>query len=164
MKKQNRRRFLLFMGQVGFMTILACENSHSKIEKSMTKQKRMEIIRNYIKEILDSGKKITLKWNCGGDQAIVTTYIDGEKIGLNDDIGEQIDIYIINFLNLPDVGEFEMEGNGEIIDEEGKIYLECESILIGYETYSDTGEDFGWKEVNERDDMFSGKYELFTKK
>jgi hypothetical protein len=46
-------------------------------------------------------------------------------------------------LQLPDAGEFSLEGGGTIQIEEGKLVLQYESKLLGYE-----GED-GWVEANE---------------
>jgi len=74
---------------------------------------------------------------------------------------EKLYIYIANYLNLPDVGEFHMEGKGKFIEDKGEVYIEYESIMKGYEGFDEDFNSTGWKEVNERDDEYSGKKELF---
>lgn len=113
-------------------------------------------------DILESGKVITLKWDCGGDQAIITVFIDSEELPIGNAYGNQLEFYLMKLLDLPDAGEFALDGGGEIIDEDEKIFLVYESILKGYENYTREGENLGWLDVNEKDDTYSGKIELFT--
>ena len=163
MKNQTRRKFLLFIGQVGLVSMSGCldtctqkRSSHSQPPKPDLMKLEMELL-----EVLEAGKKIKLKWDCGGDQAIVTTTIDEIELPYNSDFLNGLDIYIINYLNLPDIGEFELVGEGEIIDENDNLYLVCESTMIGYEEYSENYDSSEWKVINERDEMYSGKKELF---
>ena len=44
------------------------------------------------------------------------------------------------------------------------MYIEYESIMKGYEGYDEDFNSTGWHEVNERDDMYSGKRGLFQEK
>ena len=74
---------------------------------------------------------------------------------------EQLDIYLVNYLNLPSVGEFEMNGEGKLIEVNGEIYIEYESIMRGFEGFDEDFNSTGWQEVNEVDDMYSGKKALF---
>lgn len=114
-----------------------------------------------ILEFLNAGKKVSVKWNCGGDEAIVTLFLDDKEVPWNDKFAREFDLYLVNYLNLPDVGEFSMDGVGNIIEENDKLYIEYESITRGYESYSKDYESSEWKEVNEVDPMFSGKKRLF---
>ena len=121
----------------------------------------METLENKIRAILNSGKKLTLKWDCGGDEALVYSFIDGNPTDFNDEVFEELEMFIINTLDLPSAGEFSMNGKGEIVLEDDNIYLICKSILQGYEDYTMDGESNGWKEVNEVEDTFSGKFKVF---
>ncbi len=86
----------------------------------------------------------------------------GKEVDNRNELAQDLDLYITNLINLPDVGEFEMEGEGEIIKENELIFIECKSIMKGYESYDDqTWEPKGWEEVNEIDPEHSGKFELF---
>ncbi|MEM1134278.1 MAG: hypothetical protein AAGI07_00455 [Bacteroidota bacterium] len=165
MNKHKRRRFLLFMSHIGTSILISptsmCSNPNSTENK---RKEDMSPLKDQIIEILNSGKRITLKWNCGGDEAIVTTFVDGKQVSYNDKFAEELDIYIVNYLDLPDVGEFQMEGEGEIVEENGKVYLECESTLLGYEGYTDEGKSEGWVKTNTREDEYSGKRKLFMSK
>lgn len=116
--------------------------------------------------LLEAGKKIKLKWDCGGDQAIVTIIINDKELPYNSAILDGLDIYIVNFLNLPSVGGFELSGEGEIVDENDNLYLVCESMISyeieDYEWDEDTEEDpEDSKTIPERDETYSGKRKLF---
>ncbi|MCB0607534.1 MAG: hypothetical protein KDD12_07455 [Lewinella sp.] len=106
---------------------------------------------------IEAGKKITVKWDCGGDEAIIKVLVDGAELTYNNAFAMELDMYLVNYLNLPDAGEFSMTGNGEIVEENEELYIVYESILKGVEDY-ETGR---WKELNEKDDVYSGKKKLF---
>ena len=116
----------------------------------------MNELKEEIIHLVKEGKVITLKWDCGGDEVHVQIYLDGKEIDYTKSIFEALDIHVLNHLNLPDAGEFSMEGGGTIIEEDGKIYIEYESRWTGYE--GETGE---WVNTNEREETYSGKRELF---
>lgn len=153
MKQLNRRKFLLFVSSSSLLYLTGC-NPPIKNEK-------LESTERKIKEILTSGRKLTLKWECGGDEALVYPFVDGKEMNFESDLYSEIDMLILNLLELPSAGEFSMDGTGEVILENNKIYLVCESIMHGYEDYSMEGESLGWKDVNEVDSMYSGKHPLF---
>ena len=160
MKKYKRRRFLLFVGQLSAVAFLG---SSSKCSNQKSEGKMIDLKEETLK-LLKEGKEITLKWNCGGDEAIVTPYLNGEQMDYRDKYVEKLYIYLANYLNLPDVGEFDMEGEGKLIEEKGEIYIEYESIMKGYVDYGERGEKSEWVEVNEREDMKNRKKELFKEK
>jgi hypothetical protein len=121
----------------------------------------MTELKDELIDLIASGKEVSLKWDCGGDQAVITIFLDGQRLNYHDEFAKRLDIYLINFLNLPDVGDFEMEGQGRIIEHNGEIYLEYESIMKGYLDFGEQGEKEEWVETNEREEQWSGKKELF---
>lgn len=154
MSRINRRKFLLFAGSASLLLLGNC--------KPVTQQsKTMNNLEDKIYTLLESGKKITLRWDCGGDEALIYSFIDGKEVDFKDPLFLELDMLILNTIDLPSAGEFSMDGTGEIILETGKIYLVCESIFRGYEDYTQEGESLGWKETNEVDETCSGKIELF---
>lgn len=161
MKNQSRRKFLLFVGHLGLTSITGCISTCSTKKNSNPPMRNNMHLEQEIIQILEAGKKIKLKWDCGNDQAIVTIFIDEKKLAYDSPILIGLDMYLINYLNLPTVGELELVGEGEIIDENDQLYLECESILVGFEDYSDNGNSNGWKVVNKKEEMYSGKREIF---
>lgn len=165
MKKVKRRRFLLFVTQVGAAALIGSASKCSREKvidgNNENDKKKMFELRKELLMILESGKEITLKWNCGGDEAIVTIYIDGKRVDYNDSFAGQLDIYIVNYLNLPSIGELDLEGEGKLIEDEGAIYIEYESIMKRYMDYGERGEKSEWVEVNKKYDLFSGTKELF---
>lgn len=128
-------------------------------------------LRNRIKSILDENQKLILTWDCGGDQAIIHTFIDGKEI--TEAWTNDLDAYIFTFLDLPDVGEFCMEGKGEIVRKGEGFEIQYVSTLLGYEGYDEFEEDeggedkektsgqTGWVKVNEFDPHYSGEKTLF---
>lgn len=153
MKNHNRRKFLLTFGSLSLVTLTGCDQ--------MIQYLKMKNLESKIKEVLESGNKLTLRWDCGGDEAIISSFINGTPMDYQDELAEELDLYLINFLELPSAGEFSMEGTGEVIYEDGNIYLICESIMHGYADYSEEGEDLGWIEVNKKEEAYSGKRKLF---
>ena len=107
---------------------------------------------------IESEKKLEVSWDCGGDQASISFFVDKKQLDYKNPFAEELEIYLMNYLNLPDIGGFEMEGKGEFIIEDDEIYIVYESIMKGIED-PETGK---WKEVNEIEDWFSGKRKLFT--
>lgn len=169
MADRSRRKFLLFASQIGLVSMLGCDSCWPlpQIIFSDTSSTDFNIDEEKLKETiikkLNSGRKLSVDWNCGGDEAILTIFQDGKQIPWESEFGTQLSIYLSNFLNLPDVGEFLLEGKGEILLENNVIVLKYESYLKGYQDYTQTGENLGWKEVNEFDEEHSGSKEILKK-
>jgi hypothetical protein len=106
-------------------------------------------IRKFLADKLKEGKNITVKWDCGGDEAFAYFFDDGAKID-GRDINEDLELMIINELNLPDAGEFVLEGEGRIFLENDKLFIEYKSVL----------KELDGEEMNEVQDEYSGKRTL----
>lgn len=125
------------------------------------------MLKNKIKEILDSGKEIKLEWECGGDEALLYIIVNDKPIS-NDyppsdlEVFGELEIYLMNFLNLPDAGEFSLQGGGKIIEENSNIYLIYESMMSYYEDADEESDINSMPDEPEIDEEFSGKKELFT--
>lgn len=120
--------------------------------------------------LLKEGKKILVSWDCGGDQATITTTIDGKELDFNDPTSEQLEIYLLNYLVLPDVGEFSMKGGGEIRLSDEKIIIEYASEVLYIDIAESTLEmmekKLGTKTTLEKEkksmaDIYTGKKILF---
>ncbi len=144
-------------GGITLSSFSACTSISELMLKRKLKKLKIELL-----SFLKSGKRITFAWNCGGDEAMVDTNLGKEGIQLSSDEMEYLlQDYVYTFLNLPDVGEFSMTGEGELKEKEGDIYIEYESTLIGYQDGDEHNPDLGWKEVNEKDEENSGYKKLF---
>lgn len=104
------------------------------------------LIEAQILEALNAEKKVSVKWNCGGDEALIALFLDDKEVPYDDELAQETQMYLVNYLDLPDAGEFYMDGDGNIIEENGKLYIEYESI---------------WRGDNEKEPMYSGKQRLF---
>lgn len=88
-----------------------------------------EVLKYQLEDLIEEGKKITVSWDCGGDEAFAYTHIDGQQLVFGDPLGEAMDMYLINRLDLPSAGEFSLKGKGtiELNDEELWITYASES-------------------------------------
>lgn len=145
--------------------LLSCEDKNKSLNNSSMwyeapsmSDKSME---TKVREILSNGERLKFRWDCGGDEAIIS--LDRKTPGnispdkFEDSLYPSLTLYILNFLNLPDVGEFSMEGGGEfklVADEE--LIFEFESVMNSYIDYNPETNEV--KEVNEPkiDSTFTG--------
>ncbi len=76
-----------------------------------------------LQDLLEEGKQIKVTWDCGGDEAILSIWIDEVRLPYDHELAEALDLYLVNYLELPSVGEFQMEGGGKITQtEEGLLF------------------------------------------
>lgn len=111
--------------------------------------------------LLQAGHQITVRWDCGSDEHIVTTHLDG--VAQDFDLGEGYDLwrfapqeeyeqhlsrltnlplllnsFLTEHLSLPSVGEFHMQGGGEIFLVEGR------TIVLDFQSDATSWDD-GWE-------------------
>ena len=115
-----------------------------------------ELKEEVIKQLQD-GKKLTMKWDCGNDEAFAYIFVDGKEIDFTDDFGEGFSMYLVDYLKIPDAGEFTIEGEGVIFEENGKIFIDYESTAASY-LDEDTA---AWVVEQDPELAFSGKKQLF---
>lgn len=95
------------------------------------KAARQEEVIQEITKLQQEGKKITAKWDCGGDDTIVTLLLGEEYLWeTHEKLCEELKEHLINKLSLPNTGECYNEGKGWIEqDEYGQVYL-CYTSLV----------------------------------
>lgn len=96
-------------------------------------------IKNWLLSNLNANRKVTVRWDCGGDEAFVYPSIDGEEVDSMDEIHEEFEYFLIEKLEIPDAGEFTMKGKGTIFIEHGKIVIEHSAegkVLMDYDEKS----------------------------
>lgn len=150
MNNYSRRKFILLSGKISLIPLF------SPLVKFFSKD--MSYLKNETLRILNNSKKIEVEWNCGGDEAIVYVTIDGKPIDFDNKYAEELDVYLINYLSLPDVGEFYLEGKGEIIKINKDIYIKYVSELKEFEDLDEA--EFN-KAKESMENVFSGEKILF---
>jgi hypothetical protein len=106
-----------------------------------------------ISHVAEKGS-LPFSWESGGDEAFVTF----EHIEDDDDIYEEMYRYIIDKLNIPDAGEFEMNGKGEIYKDGNMLHVRYGSVIKYLVDYNEeTGEEI----YNEKEETDSGDMVLF---
>lgn len=116
---------------------------------------KLSKIEDIIFQAIEADKEIKVRWNCGDDQATISVFLDGERLKHENPFVREIDVYLMNYLDLPSVGPFELEGEGKFVIENDELYIVYESYLKGTEDYDNPGG--GWIELNEKDESYSGK-------
>lgn len=110
--------------------------------------------------LLQAGRTITVRWDCGSDDHMVTIQLDGVEQGF--DFGEDhnwwrfaeqeeyeqflsrvtnmpllLSSFLAEHLGLPSVGDFRMQGGG-------KIFLEGRNIILDFQSDATSWDD-GWE-------------------
>jgi len=109
---------------------------------------------------LKNGDKITFKWDSGNDEAFVYVSINDKEIEDDNDnfLNEEIGNMLIMKLDIPDAGEFSMEGKGDIIIKNNRIVARYSSEIKGMidydeendvEIFSEVEHDSGEKVLND---------------
>lgn len=106
-------------------------------------------VQQQIADLLQAGHTLAVHWDCGGDESFVTTEVDGAEVradyGNDADFAMLLDRYLTELLDLPDAGDFHMEGDGRIFREEASVVIEYESV------FTDDGSDLmtaeEWREM-----------------
>ena len=73
-------------------------------------------------DILNSGRKVTFEWDCGGDETIVDLFVDGENQSQTDEAEDLIDV-IIEELQLPNAGEYFVHGKAELLQDGDQLKI-----------------------------------------
>lgn len=127
------------------------------------KEEKMKIIENRLKgwliEYLKEKNTLSFTWESGGDEAFVTVedkdYIDNDIYNSEHDF--DLEDYIIDKLNIPDAGEFQMNGSGI-------IYMENNFVKVKYSSTMRATIDFDEKtgeEIFSEEELDSGNKVLF---
>ena len=125
----------------------------------MNNQEIEQKLKETLLQYLDAGKKVTLTWDCGGDEAFVHVFIDNEEQSSFEDGKYQahkfpalLEDFVILKLGLPSAGEFSLKGKGEIFKENNTLTILYE--VVEFEDYeedeeypSDGAEEFSGREV-----------------
>ena len=82
---------------------------------------KYQALETQLRQWLKEGKKITVEWDCGGDEGLVYPFVDGVEIPYDAPLGEDFYDLLMNKLGLPSAGEYYVKGAGKIIEENEEI-------------------------------------------
>ena len=106
-------------------------------------------VQQQIADLLQAGHTLAVRWDCGGDESFVYTEVDGQEIradyGNDADLAYLLDRYLTELLELPDAGDFQMEGTGRIFREGPEVIIEYQSVFT--DDGSDLLTDEEWREI-----------------
>ncbi|MDF7820868.1 hypothetical protein P1X15_24815 [Runella sp. MFBS21] len=89
-------------------------------------------LKHELNELLKSGKKIKLDFDCGNDEGHVAPFVDGQLLEY-DDFYFNLEELIFEELNLPSTGEDTVTGTGYLTLEDNNIYIYYDLTSIAYE-------------------------------
>jgi hypothetical protein len=116
-------------------------------------------VRDWIIHTLKADGAIPFTWESGNDEAFVElTSFDAESPELEETIWSMQE-YIIYTLAIPDAGEFQMDGNGEIYLQGNEARIRYESTYVEIVDYDEELDEPVYEKVEEKD---SGDKLLFT--
>lgn len=75
-------------------------------------------LKTTLQQLLQQGDTITLKWDCGGDEALIYIQYNNKPISEDRNAPKWVDalcMHLLNTIGLPSAGEFSMDGKGEIL-------------------------------------------------
>ena len=92
---------------------------------------------------LQAGRKVTIKWDAGGDETPVWVFVDGEEADWQD-CEDLVDL-VIRTLDLPNAGELFVEGGGELLVQDGKLMISHTSKHTGVDYDIKPGEEIDFE-------------------
>ena len=107
-------------------------------------------VKSWLLSNLNTDKIITVKWDCGGDEAFIYPYIDGIEVEAGHEIHEEFEHFLIEKLSIPDAGEFTLQGKGSIFLENSKIVIEHSAEGKFMVDYDDENKQEIWQEISEK--------------
>ena len=113
------------------------------------------VLKDWIIKLLTERNGLPFSWESGSDEAFVTFE------GLDDsseDIVEDLQQFIIDKLEIPDAGEFEMNGKGTIYLENNLVRVKYSSIMKAIVDFNEETEE----EVFSDEELDSGDQVLFA--
>ncbi|RTQ50139.1 hypothetical protein EJV47_10920 [Hymenobacter gummosus] len=88
-------------------------------------------------ELLQTGHRVSVRWDCGGDESFVYISIDGEEQPNTFEPGNlahDVEWLLTEALELPSAGEFSMSGGGQ-------FFLEGRGVGLDYQSDAEVYED-----------------------
>ena len=90
-----------------------------------------------VSALLQSGHTLAVRWDCGNDESILFIDLDGAELPFNytdvNDLAVNLTDYLLNLLELPGIGGFELRGGGHIVLEGEEVVLHYKSEFVDYE-------------------------------
>jgi hypothetical protein len=87
--------------------------------------------------LLQGGHTLAVRWDCGNDESILFIDLDGVELPFDyadaNDLAVHLTDYLLDLLELPGIGAFELRGGGRIVLEGEEVVLHYTSEFIDWE-------------------------------
>jgi hypothetical protein len=128
-------------------------------QREKERQERMhdseQRLRSWIVAVLNEKGGLPFTWESGNDEAFVTFKDSTEA---ESDNFQELEEYIIDKLEIPDAGEFEMTGSGTVYLHENLIKAKYSSIMRGVIDYDEEND----RSIYSEEEQDSGDRVLFA--
>ena len=116
------------------------------------REKRIKDAESRLKDWLIATVKekesLPFTWTSGGDEAFVTFE---DKTDAEEDNFQELEEYIVDKLDIPDAGEFEMNGSGTIYLQDNLIKAKYSSVMKGIDDYDEETDQVIYSQDEVRD-------------
>ncbi|TDW99096.1 hypothetical protein [Dinghuibacter silviterrae] len=128
------------------INVLMAGREKERMERIATGERELK---DWIVKRVSDKTSLVFSWESGGDEAFV--HFDDDIT--EEDVSEDLEEYIVNKLDIPDAGEFKMNGNGVIYIADNFVRAKYSSTMKEIIDYNeDTDEEvFGEVEVDSND-------------
>lgn len=82
-----------------------------------------------LSNLLSSGHKVTFEWDCGGDETLIDTFLDGKPA--RKDWVDPLCELVVEKLDLPNAGEWFVKGTGELFVKGTDLWIRHDSVGAG---------------------------------
>lgn len=123
-------------------------------QKEERNKQLLAAVESWLAEVVRKHGPLNFHWESGGDEAFVTLENFGETE--NEKI-HSLEEYLILKLDIPDAGEFEMNGEGKLYLKNGAVWAFYQSSVRMLEDYDEETE----KEIYSEVEVESADKELF---
>lgn len=96
-----------------------------------------ELKKEWVSKV-EAGAKVEIGWDAGGDETPVGICVDGQPV--EDESCWALIDQVIEVLDLPNAGEYFVEGEGELLVKDGQLFIKHQSNHSGYDY--DVPDDF----------------------
>lgn len=86
----------------------------------------------HLKGLIKKGYQLQVTWDCGGDEGILSCFINDELLPIQHPLGTALIDYLLDCLPFSFVGDFSLQGQGKVVLRAEQLYLECQSVFEDY--------------------------------
>lgn len=113
----------------------------------------------HLKGLLQEGNQLTITWDGGGDEGLLSCCINGQLLPVQHPLGIALIDYLLDYLPFSFVGPFSLQGQGVLVIKKEQVYLECQSTFEHF-SEEEAPDPESWQGVR-WEELLQGEFLLF---